>query len=755
MLKKALITLMVLSLLTGAVLLIRHVNTFRETVTEFAKVQEERVDNGALRELSGTGYLLVQENSRLQLYVNFDDGNIQVVNKADGYVWRSCPTQEEMALDASNALWKNNLQSAVVFTYTTSRSSTDIKYANPPAQQAKVTVYQKDTGVRVYFEFLAPKVTFGYDIALEDDRLAVDIPSYLITDSGEVYKVSASGVSSLDKNASCLIVDFYLFPSLGATRSDIGSKGYLLVPDGSGALMHFDSDKFVNSQFIAHVYGPDMALYNGFDQQLDAEMNKPSICFPVFGVVRDGNTLLGIIDRGETQADIIASRAGVQTGFNTVAARFAYRMKYKVVTNAATGDGYLGYTADGVQDTRRLLYYFGTGGYVEMANDYRGYLMEKYGLKRLDAAVKAQALQLYIVGGDVEIGLAGESFIPMTTFDQAKEILRYFKENGVESVDAVLTGWAKRGISVKYPDRFPAASALGGDDGLLSLAAYARELNDSVYLVDNSLLLGSHKGVRVRADAVYNIQNNPLFNGAFANPGRMAKDFADALKEYRKYGVSGIQESMVGWLLMTDYSRSSPATREQMKQTQRELLLEMNREFGGLRLDSSNAYGLMDGVTLTYLASGSYLTVLDESVPFYTIALHGLADYLCGDYMDFYEPDRQFLEAIAQGGNITFSVSWEPTQNLEHANYAMYYSTQFSLWKEDILRLYTRLRDYSIKTRGSFITGYEKLVPDAVLTTYDNGVRVVVNYSALALDYQGITVPAQDFAVIEGGDTGA
>lgn len=754
MLKKALITLTVLSLLTGAVFLIRHVNAGRNTQTAFTPVQEEQIANDTLPKLTGTGYQLVQENGLLQLYVSFDDGNIEVVNKQNGYVWHSCPTPEEMTLDESNTLWKNNLQSAVMFTYTTSKSSTDIKYSNPLAQETEVAVFQKEAGVRVYFEFQDTNVTFGYDITLKDDHLIVDIPSYLISDPGEVYKVSSTGKSSLDKKASCLIVDFYLFPSLGATRSDMGNKGYLLVPDGTGALMDFDSDKYVNSQFIAHVYGADMALYNGYDQQLSTELDKPSICFPVFGVVRDGNTLLAVIDKGETQADIIASKAKVQTGFNTVGARFTYRMKYKVVTNAATGDGYLGYTADGVQDARRLLYYFGAGDYVDMAQAYRGYLVEKYGLNRIEDT-GPQALQLNIVGGDVQSGLVGASFISMTTFDQTKEILQYFKDNGVESVDAVLTGWAKRGESVEYPDRFPAAAALGGDSGLTSLAAYAKELGDSLYLLDDSLMLYSHKGVRVRTDAVYNIQNNPLFDGRFANARRMAASFSDALKEYCSYGVSGIQESMVGWLLMTDYSRLSPTTREQMKQAQRGLLLQMNQEFGGLRLDSSNAYGLMDGVTLTYLSSGSYLTILDESVPFYTIALHGLVDYLCGDYMSYYEPRIQMLETVAAGGSMTFSVSWEPTEKLQRADSAKYYSTEFQLWKEDILALYEKMRTYTEKTRGGFITGYDKVTPDAVLTTYDNGVRVLVNYADEALDYLGITVPPQDFAVLEGGEDGA
>ena len=318
MLKKVLIPLAIIAVLTGAVLLIRHINLNRDTQTVFTAVEEEEIYNDSLTVLEGSGYQLVQENELLALYVSFNDGNIEVVNKENGYVWRSCPTEEEMALDSSNTLWKNNLQAAVMFTYTVSESNTDIKYSNPLAQETLVTVLQKETGVRVYFEFQETTVTFAYDIMLEDDHLIVDIPAYLISDPGEVYKTSSTGKVSLDKKASCLIVDFYLFPSLGATRSDMGNSGYMLVPDGNGALMDFNSDKYANSQFIGHVYGADWSLYNGYDQQMQSEYNKPAVRYPVFGVVRDGNTMLAVIDRGETQADIIASKAYVQTGFNSV-----------------------------------------------------------------------------------------------------------------------------------------------------------------------------------------------------------------------------------------------------------------------------------------------------------------------------------------------------------------------------------------------------------------------------------------------------
>jgi len=748
LLKKVVITLLVIGVLAGAVLGIRYLNSIGGRENVIQGLAEEVIENSDLALLSGSGYQLVDENDQLQLLVSFDDGNIQVVNKENGYIWRSAPTDEEMALEKSNTLWKNNLRSPVMFTYTTSLSSTDTKYTNTYSQKTNVSVFKKDDGVRVYFEFTESSVTFGYDIALKDDRLEVNIPSYLVSDPGEVYRTSASGKVSLDKKKSCLVAEFYLFPNLGATRSDMGNKGYMLVPDGTGALMYFDSDKYAANQYVAHVYGADMGLYNGYDNQLRTELDKPVVNYPVFGMVRDGNTMLAIVDQGETQADIVASKAKVQTGFNTVNARFVYRMKYKVITNSANGDGYLSYTNFAVTEPRKLIYYFGTGDYVDMANSYRGYLMDKYDLKPM--AKKDPALQLYLVGGDVESGIGGGTFIPMTTFDQAEEILSYFSAQGVENMDAVYSGWAKHGESVSYPDRFPAAGKLGGDGGLKDLAAAADEWNARLYLMDNHVSLSSRKGVSLGKNTIYNIQNNPLFDGAFANADFIFTNYERSLKKYQQYGVDGLEEEMVGRILITDYSKNASTSREEMKQAHRQLLEKMLQDFGSLRLSDGKSFEIMDGVVFTDLGTSSYLSIMDENVPFYPIAIHGLVDYLCGDYMDFYEPRMQLLDAVAKGGQVSFTLSYEATEKLAYADSAAYYSTAFDLWKGDVMAVWNEMKEYLEKTQGQFVTDYQVLAKGVTLTVYENGTGVLVNNTDQPYSFEGEDVPARSFTVMEG-----
>ena len=745
---KILLTAVCLAAVAGAVMGIRHLNASRSGEISLYAAEEAFIPNEALTVIEGTGLQLADESDQLQLWVNLDDGNIQVVNKANGSVWRSAPTDEEMALEKSNKLWTNNLRAPIMFTYVQEASAANTKYSNTLTEEAKVTVYRLDRGVRVYFELQVHKVTFAYEACLEGGGLSVSIPSALVTDPGEVYKTSSSGRVSLDKDASCVMAEFYLFPNLGATRSDMGIEGALLVPDGTGALISFQSRKFVNSQYVASIYGPDMALANGFDSTLRSEMEKSQVAFPVYGVIREGNTLLAVLDTGETQASVVASRAGVQTGFNTVSARFNYRMKYKVITNSSTGDGYLNYTRFTVQEPRKIKYLFGTGDWTDMAAQYRDFLQEKYALTPLSAEAEP-ALQLNLVGGDIESGMLGDAFIPMTTFDQAGKILTWLRENGVGAMDVTYSGWAKRGESVEYPDRFPAAGPLGGNAGLKAFSEKARELGARVYLRDNHLRLQRSNG-SVGRNTVHSIQGYPLFNGAFANSAFMASGYEKSINQYQDLGVSGLQEDGVGALLMTDYAQDAALSRQDVMNAQRELLADMVRSFGSVRLSSGNAYTLMNGVTLTRLPSFSYLTMLDEQIPFYPLALHGLVEYLGGDYMDFYEQRSQLLRAIALGGSVSFTFSWEDTEKLTYSDTAAYYSTAFALWREDALAVWQEMLPYLRATKGQRIVGFETLKPGVTETAYENGVRVLVNNTDEAYSGVSVALAARSFCLLEG-----
>jgi hypothetical protein len=74
------------------------------------------------------------------------------------------------------------------------------------------------------------------------------------------------------------------------------------------------------------------------------------------------------------------------------------------------------------------------------------------------------------------------------------------------------------------------------------------------------------------------------------------------------------------------------------------------------------------------------------------------------------------------------------------------YSTHYRDWLVEIVSMVQRYNEALGDLRGSFITGHAMLADGVYETTYDNGVRIVVNYNDTVYRRPGLTVQPYDFA---------
>lgn len=753
MFKKILKRTGIVLLLITSIFLIRAVNGREKEPAAYTREAEKAVSNEALKRLTGTGYQEVAQNQFLSVQLNFEDGNVLVTNKENGYVWRSAPAQEEIERETSNDMWKNNLRSPVVYNYVSDTAQLDADYGNVYSGRTEISVYELEEGVRVCFEFEDTHITLAYDLKLVEDYLEISVPANLVSDTGIVYMQSESGQKIIDKSRTCLLTEFAVFPYLGAVFGESDTRGYLFVADGSGGIMDFSIDGNAASQFVGHVYGSDLALLSNYDNTIYSEMYSAlNVEYPVYGLVRDENSFVAIIDEGETQADIVAAKKGVQTGFHSIQSRFRHRLKYKILTNTATGDGYFTYSDFEIESPRKILYHFDSGqnaDYVQMAKLYRGYLINKNGIDLEKSRQAQEPLQLYIIGGDIVENAVGNTFLAGTTFEEAKEMVRYLKEQGIEEVDVIYTGWAKGGLSVKAPDRFPIPSKLGGISELAKLSSYVREQGYRFYLYDEYVRLDSTKGISVRKDTVYNVQDNSVLNGGFANISYSMEQIEKCRTKYEGFALDGIEAGELGAYLYSDFNKNNMTDRDRAKQDQAELAKALEKEYGSVRLLTPNAYLVRDGVRFTSFPGNNFHNIIDETVPFYAIALHGLAAYNMGSYNNgFYEPEKNFLKAVEYGGNIAFHVTAAPTSDLMLGKSFYNYSTEFDQWKEGIVAVYRRYIKFAEAAAGKFIEDYEVLSANVARVEYEDGVTVLVNYSDEDYTYRGTTIPKDDFVIV-------
>ena len=118
---------------------------------------------------------------------------------------------------------------------------------------------------------------------------------------------------------------------------------------------------------------------------------------------------------------------------------------------------------------------------------------------------------------------------------------------------------------------------------------------------------------------------------------------------------------------------------------------------------------------------------------------------------DAYSFDYHKMKAIETLSNIAMTWTYETTIDLVDTEYNYLYATYYQNWYQRTLDVYKELS--SLDIYQARLIGHEYLNSDAniVKTTYSNGTQIVLNYSHMDFDYQGIVVPSGQYQVVRKG----
>jgi hypothetical protein len=149
--------------------------------------------------------------------------------------------------------------------------------------------------------------------------------------------------------------------------------------------------------------------------------------------------------------------------------------------------------------------------------------------------------------------------------------------------------------------------------------------------------------------------------------------------------------------------------------------------------------------------SSTEYAVVDESVPFLQMVLHGLIPYGGRALNASGDPDKAFLECVALGSVPHYELLYQnQTKVILAEDVSSYYGADFSRWRDTVAACYTRYAALYEQTAGASITEYEMIAPGVSRTVYSNGVTVLVNRTETAAAADGFKVPALDFVVTGG-----
>ena len=130
-----------------------------------------------------------------------------------------------------------------------------------------------------------------------------------------VFSIPCANISSTEGNEP---VSVTALPYM--MTADNTQEGYILVPDGSGALISLNNQKLSSTPYSMPVYGSN-ALINADDYVSE----RTDVALPVVAIKRTDSAMIAIIEQGQEMATIGANVSGHSDEFNRAAISFAIR----------------------------------------------------------------------------------------------------------------------------------------------------------------------------------------------------------------------------------------------------------------------------------------------------------------------------------------------------------------------------------------------------------------------------------------------
>lgn len=658
------------------------------------------------------GYALALENEHYALYVRPDNTQIAVLDKASGYRWTSNPTKEELAGETVKGQLLANLQSPFLLTHVRTQGADQTVRETLSNQTAgmQITMIRKPEGLQIEYSFPAKQLGFVMQYELTDSGLKVKVPAAGIREEG------ASALFSLD-----------VLPYFGAAPAK--ENGYVFVPDGPGGLIRFDQEHASLTRGYSHqVYGSEVT--NEENGTRTGE-RREDIAYPVFGLKKGDHAFLAVMTKGEDSANVAAMAPGLKSSFYQVFSSQIYREEYlyRMSRLAAPSKAV---QKERLNRDREVEYRFLNGAdadYVGMAEAYRSYLQETGRLTEALKPVEHVPLYLKIMGGNYEKAFGRIRYVAATTFEQAGDIVSTLQSKGVASLRTIFYGWQNEG-DYNMEKRFPIDPALGGEAAAKTFISGMKERGVPVSFSEDFLWVDSHSSFSGKTDAIRGIDGTAYVDDSWyiAKPAYTAVTAADTVNRLKKLGVDGIHFSGIGEMLLNDYEPSGIQTREYAKTVYDGLLKYTREALGSASVNQGDAYALGQTDYIDGLPSeSSYDFMIDETVPFYPIVLHGFVPYTFGDGNLRDDEDAEFLRAIEYGALPSFFVTHDDSRKLKDTPSNFLYSSRFDKWERRIEEEYAKFDSlsqlYSMK-----IIGHEKLSGQKYATTYEDGTRVIVDY---------------------------
>lgn len=712
------------------------------------RISPQGLDKASLPKSNVDEYVnkLIAENDNYKMYLTGANLSVSIEDKETGSRIETTVLDDTEGI---NKQWVGFITSGIVLNVIDSYN--DAVQADLINNNNLIEISEIDNGFIADVAFTDFGFAFSVSVRLNGDEMLVEIPDESIEETIDQYHIGAIN----------------LFPMMG--HSYLGEKeGYMFIPDGNGALIYLnDKEGRISGGFSQMIYGDDAGFKDQSTQSLlwgryQTVNEAEYILAPVFGMVHTDDQIgyLGIIEGGAERASIEAYPNGSRIPYNRIYPKFILRRVFKQPTSNSSSGVVDDYELDRTHYDIKVRYKLVGGDradYVGLALSFRDYLLEEKELIKSDYDYNTR---IDFIGSDKEEWLLSTRNVTMTTIQNIRDIYGDLEEEGITDILSIYKGWQKGGINRVPIKDYKADRSIGGTKDLTLLIDDINESGRKLYLYNDLLRINPDEfnttfNVVKRIDK--RLFKEPTYMQVYGDmlyliPSRTNHYVQKLTRDYSKKGISDLAISGITNNIFTFSYSGREYSRRYTRDAYENILADLDDNYN-LMLEQPFAYlWEYTDAFMDIPIAGSQYNFVDEEIPFLTISLKGIMP-LYSEYMNF-EANKEefFLKLIEMGVYPSFLITWENSSKLIYTNSADIYSSQYSIYKDDIIQYTRALKEVSDAVRDAYIIGHEKLDSGMTVVTYDNGINVYVNYSNEAQPIDNYTVEAMSYKVGESNE---
>lgn len=721
---------------------------------------------------------LAAENDKFTLYADKDNERIGLYVKETGKYWWSSPintySDQTIVDEAKGAAMKKaqrkQVSSSLVISYAdllqSKRNVTDVYSAN-----ASKSFKTNSKGVVVTYKF--SKSAGGFKIPVH----------YELDDKGLYVYVDTKDIDEPDTNSidGKVLTRITFAPNFGAQApAEIDGtpiNGYMIVPDGSGAVINYNNGKSNYAAYEQTVYGRDYTPV-----PLSAPRVIQQAYMPVAATVTGGNGLVIVASEGDSYVAAKAQVTGQnKQAFNTVYFSFTVRSTDQFYMSGDSTNRLTVYEKGDIKTERLGVHYYAVSGkdgadvnYADCAEVYRNYLIENKGLEKKTEANKSP-LYVDLYGGVLKrtsiLGLPFDLKTEITGFKQAGEIVDKLKDQSVDDMVVNYNDWTNKAITNKISTKADASGTLGGDKDFKN---FLETDGIKVYpTLNNNQMDSSSWGymtltsTAIRISNAYSRQSKYSYafgvaevgvSPALLSPAKYSQVFDEMVSSYKDEGIDNIGFGDFAFKLSSDFSSKNTSVRDKTMQTLIEGYEKAKGDMGSVITSSANAYILpyADHITNVPVYSSGF-NITDYDIPFYQMVVHGYVPFSGKPINASSNSDEMFMLSLAAGSNIHYDMIYEDASVLQDTEYDELYYANYEGWVPHAAEEYKLTKQILSGVSDMTIKKYERSADGNELkTTYTDGTKDVVvriNISNATATVDGTTYDLSP-ALTEGGLNG-